>query len=1121
MYTYKLTFKKLVLLFLVFLMIFRPSSKMHSVDAVNLVNVPDLIIVRLYPDNPELIIGDAVTVEVMVENIGSTPSPESRVALNWCCGGIDRDVPPLQAGESVTIKFERSLVFTEARDYEITAVADNSRAINESNEENNTKTETIKVKLREKETPYTGEPQKWSGEIQPISDCSDNDLMKIGRKEPYVMEDSNHDDIPDRLSRETDPCYRDDDQENDLGCKVYLRGQKDNACGTTCLAYILRYFGFDVWPDDVDDAIRDSTAVAMFSEPVGIKEYAQSKRLNAEIYVNGDLEEVRSFVDRGIPVMLDISNTAGSTDINNGHWVTVVSFCEVPQELPSGTVQTVIGIYDPNGRQFSITPDRLEQFWGKMVFPVGEADVYLWNRLYIAISNQSLPPGNTDDVEEQLALANAIGTFMKGGEDIAKVFTEGEVWRLFEGITEVAGGIVTGIMSLISLVISWGEDIPLIGGFLGAVGEFVGNIAQVGEDLINGVADLLNPSNWLDPEKMGEIFVDILGAVVDGIVAVFEFIWDFIVDGIGGFFKSIIDGIKELGCDWFGWWCPDIVVYYKHFASTDPCLETTTFINGLHRMKALGYIYTYQAPDTKPIWLFAASRGEIKLTVHENDGLTVGDVNGDSKYAIIHGDRGDHKIYIFDTNGNQVGIPFNVGYEKGDGLSVGDVNGDGKGEIILADDSDDYIHIFKMDGTELNKFKNPLNIGKVDANDGLTVGDVNGDSKDEIVHGDRGDHKIYIFDTNGNQIGGVFDVGYQNGDGLSVGDVNGDGKDEIILADDSDDCIRIFDLNGTPLNILTGFPGMDKVDANDGLTVGDVNDDGKDEIVHGDLHDDKILIFDMNEHPIGSTFDVVGYEQQDRIAVGDVNGDGKDEIILADDSDDCIRIFDLNGASQMFFLSDNGNLSETDSNKINLGIIGYTLVSNSGNLIDLVLAAQSNGIYVEGNLGYLLPNPDQGTNILWLMRSINNMAKTISTDPCAFTQTFINPNAKNYTRELAVCLLPPSEIEDSQKLYRFYNPDSQDCVLSIDSTPINNYTNQGYIGYIYTEQKEGTVPLYQFYNNKRKDHLITLDINAESLSGYDAFEILGYVLPASDIKPEDWTCNVPLWRFCKRVVKEE
>jgi len=125
-------------------------------------------------------------------------------------------------------------------------------------------------------------------------------------------------------------------------------------------------------------------------------------------------------------------------------------------------------------------------------------------------------------------------------------------------------------------------------------------------------------------------------------------------------------------------------------------------------------------------------------------------------------------------------------------LAAGDVNGDGRAEIIHGDASDDRIHVFSMNGTDLASFDVDF-----ERYDGLAAGDVNGDGRAEIIHGDRGNW-IRVFTMNGQTVR-EFAADFEQGDGLAAGDVDYDGRAEIIHGDRGD-WIRIFHLSeGTGL----------------------------------------------------------------------------------------------------------------------------------------------------------------------------------------------------------------------------------------------------------------------------------------------------------------------------------
>ncbi len=1009
-------------------------------------DLPDLTIAQfaLHPSSAKA--WEPVTAEVVVQN-GGAPSPATTVSLTWCCGSVERPLPALATGESTAMLFEHALVFPEAGDYTVMATVDAPGLVAEADEANNSQDKTLAVTLpgQASETSATAE---WgtvrNDSVIPLS-CPDTPLMRIGRKEPYVLADRCPSEwgrqenqgcpVPDRdgdgvpegpdwlspldrcpdepgppyfqgcplpdadgdgiadaedacpaapgprhaptpgkptgakglepagaeaeppaaglgagcpapgrmgdrdgdgvadavdacpdewgpqdtgcpypattaadpdgdgfagaadgcpdvwgpgnnggcprqpdsdgdtlydaydncphkpgpgngcppsgeeydpdadglgatLARPNDSCKYGDDQAQDAGCQVYLRGQEENACGTTSLAYVMRYFGKACCgdactPQCIDSDIRAPHAPGlppMYTDPIALKEYAEAAGLHAEVYVDRDVEDIRWFVERDIPVLLDIINVPGSANVDNGHWVVAISVCQAPDPAAPGVTQTLVGIYDPVSKQYAVTPDVLERYWHDVELQ-RVITIPLWSHLFVAVSDQPLPPGNSDQVRTQLALAQGAATAVTGWQDLSDVFVEADVQRLLESLVELPGGAVTAVLGLVFTGMAALDGVPLIGGMLGAVGNLGGTLTLVTEDIVNCVADLLNPDNWT-AEKLGEILGDLVGAIGDAVWATFEGCWDFITEGIGGLLKSIWSGVKGIGCSLFDWGCPETYAYFKHYASSDPCLESTLFANGLWRERPLGYIYTQPVPGTHPVYLFAS------------------------------GASPEERSYLL-----------------------------------------------------------------------------------------------------------------------------------------------------------------------------------------------------------------------------------------------C-----------------EGSSCAAAAPAFSLGVVGYALDATTGQDIDLAREAAGVGMpYADASShGYLLPQPTDGTTLLWLLKSVANGAYTVSTDSCAGTETFFTPVAEGYTREVAVGLISPGELAGGARLYRFFNPETSDCLLSTDEAAAPaGYLNQGYLGHIYTSQAPGTVPLYQLEDQAHHDHLVTTDPGRERLPGYGAQEMLGYVLPAAT-PPGGPACAVPLWRFCRR-----
>ncbi len=371
---------------------------------------------------------------------------------------------------------------------------------------------------------------------------------------------------------------------------IWLPTQRKNACGTTCLAYVLRYWGVDVMPWDVDEWIRDDSVVVMGTDPLAIADYAQMQGLDAQIYNNADLNFVRSLVRRGIPVMLNIIARPDTTDVIDGpgHWVVVISYGMVEGE-------PYIGFYEPNLGQIAVPEYVIDKYWKETTCK----GVHLWTKLCIAIAPDSyeLPPGDVENIRDKLALAYSIFQFMEGLDN----FEEG---NLLGGVVGLIGNLVLAVGSGITTIINVGLSyVPGMDFFTGFFGNIAGSILMSAGQIINDIAGVLDvktlftdPLEWL--KNLGNLFLDIFESMGDFFEAVGE--------AIASFFEAIGDFFKDVGCALFGWGCPKEVVRWKHALSLDPCGETIVFINGFLKEKPVGYIFTEPPSNSVEIYLYGS-----------------------------------------------------------------------------------------------------------------------------------------------------------------------------------------------------------------------------------------------------------------------------------------------------------------------------------------------------------------------------------------------------------------------------------------------------------------------------------------------------------------------------------
>jgi predicted outer membrane repeat protein len=297
--------------------------------------------------------------------------------------------------------------------------------------------------------------------------------------------------------------------------------------------------------------------------------------------------------------------------------------------------------------------------------------------------------------------------------------------------------------------------------------------------------------------------------------------------------------------------------------------------------------------------------------------ISVGDINGDGSLDALAA-----------ITANSIGIYQNLNTASASGLSFGgqtpltisssivglehaDLDGDGKQDIIYSNNAANQLFIYKnihTGNTILgSSFLPTFTIAGVNSPQEILKADFDGDGKIDISFVNFGSNNFSVYRNistiatlSGNSFGALQNFATGTGpQNISVGDIDGDTKFDVVVTNSTANTISVFRNTSSIGNISFAA----KVDFSTGsqplgVGIGDVNGDGKPEVIVSNNTSNTISIF-RNTSSIGNIsfaakVDMVTGTNPRRPIICDMDADGKSEILVAHNGTTYFTIFKNN-----------------------------------------------------------------------------------------------------------------------------------------------------------------------------------------------------------------------------------
>jgi hypothetical protein len=212
----------------------------------------------------------------------------------------------------------------------------------------------------------------------------------------------------------------------------------------------------------------------------------------------------------------------------------------------------------------------------------------------------------------------------------------------------------------------------------------------------------------------------------------------------------------------------------------------------------------------------------------------IADLDGDGYPDLVVPNMSDGTVSVFRNLGVGGNITTNSfaprmvfsGVPQSRFVKIGDMDGDGKLDIVVADWLTDTFSVLRNltagPGITNNSFAAPVSFSTGGWANNLTLGDLSGDGKLDVAVPEQLPSLFSIFHNisapgsfTANSLAARVDfTSGWNPDGVTIGDLNGDGRPDVVVANSNDNTVYVFQNNTPPpLPVITNEPQDDYVNA--------------------------------------------------------------------------------------------------------------------------------------------------------------------------------------------------------------------------------------------------------------------------------------------------------------------